>query len=68
MIYVLWIVFVIGSIINAMSLDAYGYESMALVVVSLLGCYREVYVGAINWGLCYELGKLRRNIKIFNKV
>jgi len=59
MMHFIWIVIVIGSVVNVIGISVYSYESMGLVVISSLGCFREIYLSALNWGLCYELAKAK---------
>jgi len=45
MMYFIWLVLVIGSVLNVTDINNYGYQSMALVIVSCLGCFRELLMG-----------------------
>ncbi|GEM_PF-4664051 len=55
MIYVLWVLLVIGSVFNTTSLTNFSYESIALVVVCCLGCFRELL-------LSYVIENLKGNL------
>lgn len=42
--YYLWIMAVMVSLINISDINNYNYQSFSLVVLSIVGCFREIYL------------------------
>jgi len=45
MMYIVWVVLVIGAAMNITDLNSYGWNNIALLAVCCLGAFREIFLG-----------------------